>query len=154
MKKYGYFLSKVGLIEIVMVQSQLSHIRFVEKQQFINSNDDIVIANCCQQLAMYFDKKLTSFSLPVILHGTPFQELVWSKIATIPYGTTLTYGQIAQKIGFPKAYRAVGSCLNKNPLAIIIPCHRVVSKNNKDIKYRYGAAIKSSLLAQENNAIK
>lgn len=76
MKKYGYFFSKCGLIKIIVENDQLVNLSFVDKQQFVNSKDDIVIASCLQQLAMYFDKKLTIFSLPILLKGTPFQELV------------------------------------------------------------------------------
>ncbi|WP_342276141.1 methylated-DNA--[protein]-cysteine S-methyltransferase [Spiroplasma endosymbiont of Nebria brevicollis] len=149
MKKYGYFNSKTGLIEIIVENEQLVNLSFVEKPQFVNRKDDIVIANCLQQLAMYFDKKLTKFSLPMVLKGTPFQELVWSKTCAISYGTTLTYEQLAINIGHPKAVRAVGTALGKNLVAIIVPCHRVVSKNKNIINYRYGADIKTFLLNLE-----
>lgn len=149
MKKYGYFFSKCGLIKIIIENDQLVNLSFVDKQQFVNSKDDIVIASCLQQLAMYFDKKLTIFSLPILLKGTPFQELVWSKACTITYGTILTYEQLAISIGHPRAVRAVGTALGKNPIAIIVPCHRVVSKNKKIINYRYGSDIKTFLLKQE-----
>lgn len=76
MKKYGYFVSKDGLIEVIVDNDQLVKLSFVDKQQFINDKDDIVVAKCIQQLTMYFDKKLTKFSLPMVLKGTPFQELV------------------------------------------------------------------------------
>lgn len=76
MKKYGYFVSKDGLIEVIVDNDQLVKLSFVDKQQFINDKDDIVVAKCIQQLTMYFDKKLTKFSLPMVLQGTPFQELV------------------------------------------------------------------------------
>lgn len=149
MKKYGYFKSKTGMIEIIIENEQLTNLSFVDKSQFINSKDDIVIANCLQQLAMYFDKKITNFSVPMGLKGTPFQELVWSKACAIPYGTTLTYEQLAINIGHPKAVRAVGTALGKNPIAIIVPCHRVVSKNKNIINYRYGSDIKMFLLKHE-----
>lgn len=149
MKKYGYFVSKDGLIEVIVDNDQLVKLSFVDKQQFINDKDDIVVAKCIQQLTMYFDKKLTKFSLPMVLQGTPFQELVWSKTCAIPYGKTLTYQQLAINIGHPKATRAVGTALNKNPVAIIVPCHRVVSKNKNVINYRYGANVKTFLLNQE-----
>ncbi len=83
------------------------------------------------------------------LKETPFQELVWSKACAIPYGTTLTYEQLAINIGHPKAVRAVGTALGKNPIAIIVPCHRVVSKNKNIINYRYGSDIKMFLLKHE-----
>lgn len=151
MKKYGYLTTKVGLIEVVVIAAQVVKIGFVASRQFPEDNNNIVVANCLQQLAMYFDKKLTTFNLPIVLKGTPFQELVWSKTCSIAIGTTLTYQQLAQKIGHPKASRAVGSALSKNPLAIVVPCHRVVNKDKKIINYFYGADIKRFLLMQENS---
>ena len=76
MKKYGYLTTKVGLIEVMVVAAQVVKIGFVASRQFPEDNNNIVVANCLQQLAMYFDKKLTTFNLPIVLKGTPFQELV------------------------------------------------------------------------------
>lgn len=150
MKKYGYLTTKIGLIEIIVVAGQVVKVSFVNTRQFIEDSNDIVITNCQKQLAMYFDKKLTEFNLPLALKGTPFQELVWSKTCSIKAGSTLTYQELAQKIGYPKASRAVGTALGKNPLAIIVPCHRVVNKNKNVVNYLYGADIKKFLLAQES----
>lgn len=150
MKKYGYLVTKIGLIEIVVVAGQVVKVSFVKSRQFIEDSNNIVITNCQRQLAMYFDKKLTEFNLPLVLKGTPFQELVWSKTCSIKVGSTVTYQQLAEKIGYPKASRAVGTALAKNPLAIIVPCHRVVNKNKKIVNYLYGSDIKKFLLAQEN----
>lgn len=102
-----------------------------------------------QTISNYFDKKLTIFSLPILLKRKPFQELVWSKACAIGYGTILTYEQLAINIDHPRAVRAAGTALCKNPIAIIVPCHRVVSKNKKIINYRYGSDIKTLLLKQE-----
>lgn len=76
MKKYGYLMTKIGLIEIIAVAEQIIKVSFVSTRQFSEDNNSIVIANCIQQLAMYFDEKLTEFNLPIALKGTPFQELV------------------------------------------------------------------------------
>jgi len=149
MKKYGYFSSKIGIIEIVVENDAIIGVCFVDQPRNENCQTDMIIANCIEQLTKYFAQKLTSFNLPIALSGTPFQELVWSKTYGIPYGTTITYGQLAAKIGAPKAMRAVGSALGKNPLAIIIPCHRVVGKNAQLINYRYGVECKKSLLMLE-----
>lgn len=150
MKKYGYLTTKIGLIEIAVVAGQVVKVSFVKTRQFIEDSSDIVITHCQKQLTMYFDRKLTEFNLPLALKGTAFQELVWSKTCSIKAGTTLTYQELAQKIGYPKASRAVGTALAKNPLAIIVPCHRVVNKNKNIVNYLYGADIKKFLLAQES----
>lgn len=150
MKKYGYLTTKIGLIEIIVVAEQVVKVSFVNTRQVAKDSSNIVVVNCLKQLAMYFDKKLSDFNLPIALKGTPFQELVWSKTCTIQFGTTLTYQKLAQKIGYPKASRAVGSALSKNPLAMIVPCHRVVNKNKNIVNYLYGAHIKKFLLAQES----
>lgn len=150
MEEYGYLTTKVGLIEIIVVAEQVVKVSFVNTRQVSKDSSNIVVANCIKQLAMYFDKKLTEFNLPIALKGTPFQELVWSKTCTIQFGTTLTYQELAQNIGHPKASRAVGSALGKNPLAIIVPCHRVVNKNENIVNYFYGAHIKNFLLSLEN----
>lgn len=150
MKKYGYLTTKIGLIEIAVVAGQVVKVSFVKTRQFIEDSSDMVITNCQKQLTMYFDRKLTEFNLPLALKGTPFQELVWSKTCSIKAGTTLTYQELAQKIGYPKASRAVGTALAKNPLVIIVPCHRVVNKNKNIVNYLYGGDIKKFLLAQES----
>ncbi|WP_425381391.1 methylated-DNA--[protein]-cysteine S-methyltransferase [Spiroplasma endosymbiont of Polydrusus pterygomalis] len=150
MKKYGYLTTKIGLIEIAVVVGQVVKISFVNSRQFVEDSSDMVIANCQQQLTMYFDRTLTEFNLPLALKGTPFQELVWSKTCSIKAGSTVTYQELARKIGYPKASRAVGTALAKNPLAIIVPCHRVVNKNKNIVNYLYGADIKKFLLAQES----
>lgn len=150
MKKYGYLTTKIGLIEIAVVAGQVVKVSFVNSRQFVEDSSDVVITNCQQQLTMYFDRRLTEFNLPLALKGTPFQELVWSKTCSIKAGSTVTYQELARKIGYPKAIRAVGTALAKNPLAIIVPCHRVVNKNKNIVNYLYGADIKKFLLAQES----
>ena len=81
------------------------------------------------ELDEYFNRKRTSFDIPIKFHGTTFQNKVWMEMRNIPYGSVLSYGEIAEKIGYPKASRAVGNACNKNPIFILVPCHRVVAKN-------------------------
>lgn len=85
--------------------------------------------------------------------GTEFQKLVWREIEKIPYGKTATYGEIAQAIGKPKAARAVGSACNKNPLLLVLPCHRVVGATGKLVGYAGGLGLKSALLSLEKSNI-
>ena len=87
--------------------------------------------------------------MPLSLKGTPFQMKVWEELRKIPYGETLSYGQIAENVGNPKAARAVGMANNKNPIMIIVPCHRVIGKNGKLVGYAGGVDIKEKLLKIE-----
>ncbi len=101
------------------------------------------------QLTAYFNKELTEFDLPVHVKGTPFQLAVWEALKELPYGTTTSYGNIAQRIGNPKAVRAVGTAIGANPILAIIPCHRVIGKNGQLTGFRSGLAMKQFLLELE-----
>ncbi|WP_367617645.1 methylated-DNA--[protein]-cysteine S-methyltransferase [Salirhabdus salicampi] len=103
-----------------------------------------------QQLHEYFQKERTSFNLPYALHGTTFQRKVWEALQTVPYGETCSYKDIAIKIQSPKAVRAVGGAVNRNPLAIIIPCHRVIGSNGALVGYNGGLDKKKTLLKLED----
>ncbi len=101
------------------------------------------------QLRSYFDGIRKTFDLPIRPKGTPFQIAVWHEIAKIPYGEVRTYGQIAAAIGNPKAARAVGQAANRNPIWILIPCHRVVGSNHSLTGYAGGLPMKQALLELE-----
>ena len=92
---------------------------------------------------------MTTFDLPLALHGTPFQRRVWAALCTIPYGETLSYGQLAERLGVPTAARAVGLANGRNPVGIIVPCHRVVGANGSLTGYGGGLDRKRRLLAFE-----
>lgn len=102
-----------------------------------------------QELNEYFNGNRKSFDIPYELIGTEFQKKVWTELTKIPYGETRTYKQIAQAIGNEKACRAVGLANNKNPIPIIIPCHRVIGANGKLVGYGLGIEMKESLLELE-----
>jgi methylated-DNA-[protein]-cysteine S-methyltransferase len=101
------------------------------------------------QLDAYFVGSLTQFDLPVYLQGTPFQQRVWAALKTIPYGSTLTYGELAHSIGQPNASRAVGLANGRNPVSIIVPCHRVIGSSGKLTGYGGGVERKQWLLNHE-----
>lgn len=92
-----------------------------------------------------------SFSVPIHLKGTDFQKKVWNELKNIPYGETRTYKEIAEKIGKPKASRAVGMACNKNPIVILVPCHRVVGTNGSLTGYAGGIELKKALLEAESD---
>jgi len=101
------------------------------------------------QLADYFDRRLRVFDVPLDLRGTPFQRAVWAELLTIPYGATLTYGEIAMEVERPRAFQAVGQGTGANPVAIIVPCHRVVGQNGALTGYAAGVERKAALLQLE-----
>ncbi|NOX16448.1 MAG: methylated-DNA--[protein]-cysteine S-methyltransferase [Epsilonproteobacteria bacterium] len=104
------------------------------------------------QLDEYFAKKRKEFDIPLLLEGTPFQKSVWNALLKIPYGQTICYAQQADNIGNPYALRAVGGANGKNPISIIVPCHRVIGKSGKLTGYASGLDTKSYLLNLENSA--
>lgn len=108
-----------------------------------------LIKKASVQLNEYLEGKRKSFDVPVSLEGTAFQKAVWEALTEIPYGETRSYRQIAERIGNPKACRAVGMANNKNPVAVIVPCHRVIGANGKLVGYGGGIDLKEKLLALE-----
>lgn len=102
-----------------------------------------------RQLKAYFRGELKEFSIPLVLYGTDFQLKVWNEISKIPYGSTVSYADIARRIGNPKAVRAVAQACGKNPISIIIPCHRVVGSNGSTGGYNWGIDCKLALLNLE-----
>jgi methylated-DNA-[protein]-cysteine S-methyltransferase len=102
-----------------------------------------------RELDEYFEGRRHEFDLPLDLRATPFQELVLRELARVPFGRVETYGSIAVKVGKPRAARAVGGALNKNPLAIVLPCHRVVGTNGSLVGYAGGLDRKAQLLQLE-----
>ena len=104
------------------------------------------------QLDEYFAGERTSFDLALDPQGTPFQRRVWFALADIPYGKTTSYAELARRVGSPKAFRAVGQANGKNPLAIILPCHRVINSDGSIGGYGGGLPMKRQLLALEGAA--
>ena len=104
------------------------------------------------QLVEYFAGGRTSFDLPIALRGTPFQRVVWASLREVPHGETISYGELARRIGSPKACRAVGMANGQNPVSIVVPCHRVIGANGKLTGYGGGLKNKEALLALERDA--
>lgn len=107
-----------------------------------------------RQLRAYFAADLEAFDLPLAPQGTPFQLKVWKLLCEIPYGETISYGELARRAGNPKASRAVGLANGSNPIPIIIPCHRVIGSNGKLTGYGGGLPIKEKLLALERRQLR
>lgn len=135
---------------LVATETHLINIQFTQPQKALLQTTEL-LSMATIQLDEYFQGKRTIFSLPFKLTGTPFQLAVWKELQNIPYGKTTSYKEIAQKINKPKACRAVGMANNKNPLPIIIPCHRVIGSNGKLIGYAGGLKLKNYLLELEQS---
>jgi len=107
------------------------------------------LVEAARQLAAYFAGELRDFDLPLRPSGTPFQLDVWRALQTIPYGETISYGQLAERIGRPTAARAVGRATGQNPIAVVVPCHRVIGADGTLTGYAGGLDTKAALLALE-----
>ena len=116
------------------------------------ARDDEAFADVAAELAEYFEGRRDTFTLPLAPRGTPFQQRVWGELCRIPYGETISYGELARRIGQPQAVRAVGLANGANPLAIVIPCHRVIGANGTLTGYGGGLPNKRFLLDLERAA--
>ncbi len=142
--------SIIGDIFISADENFLLSVQFVN-HNFIENKENNIIRQTIKQLDEYFRGKRKKFELPLNPKGTEFQKKVWLQLMNIPYGKTATYKDIATLIGNTNASRAVGNANNKNPIAIIIPCHRVIGSNNKLTGYAGGLDKKEKLLNLEKN---
>lgn len=154
---YKDVMSPVGLIRMIASGKGLMAVLWegenytrTKLPEAVPDQEDPILMLTGQQLKEYFAKERTIFNIPLDLKGTDFQLSVWNALLDIPYGTTKTYGALARKLGDIKAVRAVGGALNKNPVAIIVPCHRVVGASGKLVGFAGGLENKFILLNIEN----
>ena len=157
--KYQIYPSPIGDLILCEEDGRLTMVEFTDSdpkyQPYPDLGEDAVsestplLAETIRQLEEYFAGKRHDFDLPLAPQGTPFQQRVWTALRQIPYGTTASYGQIAAAIGNPKASRAVGMANNRNPIAVIIPCHRVIGADGSLVGYGGGLPIKKQLLELE-----
>jgi len=112
-----------------------------------------VFRKTAQQLSEYFEGNRTDFDLPLSMDGTAFQKLVWRELQKIPYGETTSYKDLAIRIGNPKACRAVGLANGRNPISLVVPCHRVIGANGKLVGYGGGLDRKAQLLELERSVL-
>ncbi|MCO6496305.1 MAG: methylated-DNA--[protein]-cysteine S-methyltransferase [Chitinophagaceae bacterium] len=151
---YHLYKSPVGGIRIQVQHGKITVIEFREVpdplKNFETKTDEKVFRNCCKQLDEYFAGKRTVFTIPIQAEGTEFQQSVWKELLKIPYGKTVSYMQIARRLKNPGSIRAVGSANGRNPISIIIPCHRVIGSNGSLTGYGGGIWRKKWLLEHEN----
>ncbi len=157
--RYCYLDTPVGPLLLAGDDSSLRHIEFphdgkpeVPEPGWTESAPRGVLAETVKQLREYFAGRRTQFDLPLALEGTAFQRSVWRCLSEIPYGETISYGELARRVGNPKAARAVGSANGKNPIAIVIPCHRVIAGDGTLGGFGGGLPTKTKLLELERRS--
>ena len=149
MQYYYSYQTPVGELWIVEEQKFIVTVEFVLAVGGMEKKETELIKKTYQQLTEYFDGKRKTFDIPIKLTGTPFQQRVWEALKTIPYGEIWSYKRLAETVGCPKGYRAVGMANNRNPISIIIPCHRVAGSNGTLVGYAGGIEKKKWLLDRE-----
>jgi methylated-DNA-[protein]-cysteine S-methyltransferase len=149
---YSYLETAIGTL-LVAGDASLRLIHFpikkLKPEPGWNESRKGVVGDALKQLKEYFAGKRSDFDLPVAPAGTPFQQSVWRQLQGIPYGVTISYGELARRVGNPQASRAVGAANGQNPIPIVIPCHRVIGANGKLIGFGGGLPTKQTLLALE-----
>ena len=158
--RYTYVPSPVGELLLAGDDTALHRIGFAEGPRVAEKapppswrRDEGAFEEARRQLDAWFAGELHRFELPLALHGTSFQRRVWRRLAEIPYGETRTYGELATALGAPTASRAVGAANGRNPLPIVLPCHRVIGADGSLTGFGGGLAIKRRLLEREAAAL-
>lgn len=154
MKNTFYYNTKIGEIAIEENGVAITRLYFANKdleKEVEIKEETWLMRKAIKEIKEYLEGKRNSFDLPLEPEGTEFQKKVWNVLKEIPYGETRSYGEIAKLIGNEKASRAVGMANNKNPIMIMIPCHRVIGVNGKLVGYAGGLDVKEKLLNMEKN---
>ena len=154
-KSLCYIDTPIGRIGITEDGKGISDLFFSEQHNNVagKEQDTPLLQSASAQLNEYFNGKRWDFDLPLSLKGTAFQLAVWNALLTIPYGQTRSYKDIAEQISSPRAYRAVGMANNRNPVSIIVPCHRVVGSDGSLVGYGGGIQVKEFLLRLEQRHV-
>lgn len=145
----AYVETPIGFLEIKGEPGAVFSIRFVEADQETAIHKNSMVGKAADQLTEYFAGKRRSFDLSLLPHGTPFQRKVWDALQQIPYGKTISYLDFTKQIGPAKAIRAVAAANGKNPIAIVIPCHRIIGRDGSLTGYAGGLHRKRFLLNLE-----
>ncbi len=145
----AYLTTDLGTLRITATDRGIDSIAFVAAPRKHKEERTDMLERALQELQGYFLGDVHHFSVPLVMRGTDFQQSVWDALLTIPFGKTVTYGDIAKEIGSPLAVRAVGTAVGDNPLTIIIPCHRVLPASGGVGQYASGSDKKEWLLRHE-----
>lgn len=148
--KTAFYKTKLCTFEIRYTDKAITYLKFAKDDKDLSKSCTSKLSDeAYKQLSEYLDGKRKEFDLPLQMEGTHFQKQVWDALVKIPYGQTRSYKDIAQMIGNPKAVRAVGMANNKNPIAIVVPCHRVIGSSGKLVGYAASLDKKRWLLEME-----
>ena len=158
---YKEINSPVGILKLVASDEALLAILMendikgrANLAEMAKASQQIILDQASMQVDEYFLGERTTFDLPLNLIGTDFQKKVWQALTLIPYGKTISYGELAASMGAPTASRAVGGAIGKNPISIVLPCHRVIGANHKLVGFSGGLPAKALLLRLESQIIK
>ncbi len=149
---YSYYESPVGLLKIGATEQYIAELSFVDNtQQMAHGEPGVcdIIHTCTEQLIEFFKGRRKQFDLPIHQEGTEFQKRVWNKLLDIPFGKTISYLDLAKKLGDPKVIRAAATTNGKNKIAIIVPCHRVIGTDKSLVGFSGGLWRKKWLLQHE-----
>jgi methylated-DNA-[protein]-cysteine S-methyltransferase len=145
----AYYFSPIGTIEIIGAEPGITALRFSRRRPGRGERPHSFLEEAVAQIDEYFRGRRKEFSLNLNLQGTDFQKQVWRELLRIPYGRTTSYGEVAAALGRPKSARAVGQANHRNPIAIVIPCHRIIGGDGRLVGYGGGLWRKEWLLAHE-----
>ena len=147
------YTSPIGRIKIVADNDCIQALTFIEDTESISHSEEIesptVIHQCIDELIEYFNGTRTKFTVPIHQGGTDFQQKVWKELYEVPFAKTMSYAELAKKLGDPKVIRAAASANGKNKIAIIVPCHRIIGSDRNLTGYAWGLARKKWLLQHE-----
>lgn len=146
--KTAVYHSPFGDMELIYEEDAVTALRMAKEGTKGEAPEGLAL-KVFRELDEYFQGKRKTFDIPLRTHGTPFQEKVWAALRAIPYGEVRSYKEVAEAIGHPKAYRAVGMANNANPVFIIVPCHRVIGADGSLTGYGGGLPMKRALLSLE-----
>lgn len=148
---YNFFHSPIGILYLESTEKGLCTVAIVDGKDIHDAHSHPFIEQAITELKEYFAGKRKKFTVPVDLSkGTSFQQSVWHKVSEIPHGTTTSYIALARDLGNPGSVRAVGAANGKNPVPVIVPCHRVIGSSGDLVGYALGIDIKRKLLMLEN----
>lgn len=148
-----YIQSPIGCLRVSGSEKWVQAVEFCDKPEAEAGPVPDCLRLACRQLQEYFQGQRQKFEVPLSLRGTPFQKRVWAALRKVPFGRTVSYGGIARAIGRPYSGRAVGGANHHNPVAIIVPCHRVIGHNGRLVGYGGGLWRKQWLLDHERKAL-
>lgn len=152
----GSFHGRLCMCDWVQSQRHSANLQRLSRNlnAIFEEDEDPIIENAIQQLEQYFHEGRMEFAISILFSGTEFQCRVWRELLRIPYGVTISYGELARRIGSQKGVRAVASAVGANPISIYVPCHRVIGSNKKLTGYAGGLKVKSQLLdIEKDNSI-